>query len=222
MSDLTKLITSFGEEVSKLSKSSSYTDAKARADAAGDIMSRLLNNEFKGLNLTQDDINLVIKPFIQNGYSYAASNAVSVQKQMNAAAKIGMNPVRPSSRNVYRIDNLAERLLEDPADAEWLLGNDSLRNVCEDAVNSTIRLNAEKQERAGLSVRMTRKSNGKCCDWCESICGTFYSFKDLPDDFWAMHKDCSCTIEYHAAKVHTRISNYRDADGNIRKRTQNL
>lgn len=222
MTDLSELITAFETEIGKLNLSAeNYRDAKLISYKYGDILGKLLRERFAGAQLTEEDIHSIIKPMLQKAYRASADVAVSVQDLINTTSKIGMASARPSSK-AFRIDNLAEKLMDEGADAEFLLGNDVLENVCEDAVIATFKMNAEQQESAGLSMRFSRKSTGKCCDWCESVSGTFYSFEDLPDGFFAMHKDCTCFIDYHVAKVHHRINAYVDAGGRLRKRTQEL
>ena len=67
--------------------------------------------------------------------------------------------------------------------------------------------NAEFRDEAGLKTYLVRQTNGKCCDWCASLAGR-YLYEDAPEDVFAKHDNCTCTVEYitdrYRENVHTK------------------
>ena len=64
------------------------------------------------------------------------------------------------------------------------------------------------QGRSGLTPKIIRKAERKCCDWCAQLAGE-YDYPDIPDDVYRRHERCQCTVEYDPGEgrrqnVHTR------------------
>lgn len=84
-----------------------------------------------------------------------------------------------------------------------------------------MRENAQFQEETGMKNVISRTDGGGCCDWCASVCGTFYSIGDLPDGFWRIHRNCSCVIDYKVGKTREKIRYITNDDGSINKKVDN-
>ena len=66
------------------------------------------------------------------------------------------------------------------------------------------------QGRSGLTPKIFRKAERKCCDWCAQLAGE-YDYPDVPDEVYQRHERCRCTVEYDPAdgkrkrqNVHTK------------------
>lgn len=58
---------------------------------------------------------------------------------------------------------------------------------------------AREKPNAGMRPRIVRSSNGKCCPWCSSLAGEYYA-DEAPDDIYARHDNCTCTVTYISEK----------------------
>lgn len=59
------------------------------------------------------------------------------------------------------------------------------------------RMKAEAKFRsgAGLQCYITRKTDGKCCEWCSAIAGR-YEYYSEPKDVYRRHDNCGCSVTY--------------------------
>ena len=51
------------------------------------------------------------------------------------------------------------------------------------------------RSRAGLKCWITRKTDGKCCEWCDKMAGRF-AYGEEPDDIYRRHDNCDCTVTF--------------------------
>ena len=147
----------------------------------------------------------------------------NVQFMQNAKAKIGLAPVNVQL-DESRINNAVRRFAEavDFASVKFLANSNTAKSIARNVVNESIKQNSEFQEKAGLNVLISRNENGKCCDWCKKVSGTFTSFEDLPVGFWAIHKGCSCTIDYKVGKTKSRLKFSTNENGKLEKYVEDI
>lgn len=181
-------------------KRATYKDAKSYADRVGNEWARLLSEYGDNAVEHLDDVSKAML----KAYSESAYYTKNLQQNLNEKAKIGIKVIEPRIDET-RIASLITKLAEE--NANWLLGSDVVKNIASAAVNDTIEANARFQSKAGLKTTMIRHTGGKCCDWCESIAqgGREFAYGEQPDEFFAMHKDCTCWIEYKTSKDTQKI-----------------
>lgn len=144
-----------------------------------------------------------------------------IQKIYNANAKFGFNPVDVDP-DEDRLNNIVQRFKDASTfkDVSFLLGSDVAQNISRSAVTETLRKNTEFMHSAGVETYVTRSGSG-CCAWCDAMTGT-YALDDIPNDFWRVHKDCTCEFDYKTKNAHTRIMFSTSDDGKISKSVQNI
>lgn len=145
-----------------------------------------------------------------------------VQKQMLRKAKLGIEPVDVET-DLSRVKHIVERFKEAESvdTVSFLLEEYVAENVLKSAVTDTIKENAQRLSNMGFETYVTRSDGAGCCDWCASMVGT-YELNNLPDDFWRVHKGCSCTFEYKSKDTHDKISFSTNEKGQLTKETTNL
>lgn len=124
--------------------------------------------------------------------------AAEIQKQLNENAGIGLNPVVPEL-NQDQIDGIITGICNAESyenNVEQLM--DQVANFLEGHVDDYVHENARFQSESGLTVMVQRIADGKCCEWCSALAGT-YPYDDVKDrgnDVWRRHKNCHCQILY--------------------------
>lgn len=178
-----------------------YKDAKQYADKVGEEWSRLLATYGEDAEQHLDDISKAML----KAYSESAYYSKTLQQNINKNANISLKAIEPRIDET-RIKSLLKKIAEQ--NANWLLGSDVVKNISNAAVADTVEANARFQSDAGLKTTMIRHTGGKCCDWCEMIAQgeREFEFGEQPDDFFAIHKDCTCWIEYKTAKNVQKIT----------------
>ena len=127
-----------------------------------------------------------------------AKVAADIQRELNEDASIGINPIIPEM-NQDQIDGIITGICN--ADSyETGAGEffSQVENCLEGYVDDFVRENADFQYEAGLSPTVQRIADGKCCEWCSRLAGTYdyNQVKDRGNDVWRRHNNCHCRILY--------------------------
>lgn len=140
----------------------------------------------------------VVRPMLVGNWNDIATVGEVVQNAINESAGVGIKAIKPGLAE-DRIGGIVDRLSE--ADefekAKWLL-DEPVVNFSRHAVDEMVRVNAEFQNEAGLETVFVRTDPG-CCAWCAKLRGT-YTYSTMPENFWARHENCNCTIDYKPYK----------------------
>lgn len=180
----------------------SYTDANHYAQDIGKALTDILR-EYLPEALTDGKLYraaaevLVQQPMTVAGKD-VAKVASQIQEAMNEEAGIGMSAIDPGL-NQDQIDGIITGI----CNAESYEGSverfmDQIAGFFEGEVDDFVRENADFQSEAGLTVKVQRIADGKCCQWCSNLAGT-YDYEDVRDksnDVWRRHNNCHCQIIY--------------------------
>lgn len=195
-------------------KRANYYDATRYAEHIGAKWSRLLSQYTDDYIEHLDDI----EKSLLKAYSESAYYTKNVQTALNENAGIGMKALEPHI-NDNRVVNLIDKLATD--NASWLLDSDVISNLSRSAVSDTVQANARIQAKAGLPSYIERDTGAGCCEWCESIAGR-YEYGKQPSNFFAVHKDCTCTITFMPTKSKWQKITYGNNSGRTTKVTTDL
>ncbi|MCQ2211316.1 MAG: hypothetical protein MJZ34_13610 [Paludibacteraceae bacterium] len=176
-----------------------WMDAKRYAIAIGGKWSDLLEDKFADVEDFREYVEDIQKS-LKKAYSESAYYSKSVQQITNDDANIGIKVVEPRA-DQERIENFTNKLIE--GSALWLLGSDAIGSITESAISDTIGTNARIQSDFGIKAYIERDTQGKCCEWCESLAGR-YVYGQEPKEFYQTHKDCSCVFTYSPVKIRGR------------------
>lgn len=156
---------------------------------------------------------------LDENHALVAQYAADVQKGLNDRAGIGLKAQRAEQDEdrVKGLVDLASSAEQYDEVADKLLS--AFENFSQHIVDETIRKNADFHQRSGLSPKIIRRSNGKCCAWCRSLAGT-HDYPDVDRDVYRRHNNCRCTVLYDPADgskkfqdVHSRQwTNEKDYD----------
>ena len=179
-----------------------YVDADSLASITGRhagkvISSAVMNNAVDDV-ITKDLAAEILQATMYDNYEYVAEMTEAVQKALNKRGKIGLNAIRPDWSQ-DRVDGIVEEL---SSAANVTTMGDVLTSQIENAamsfVDSAVHANADFQYSVGLSPKIVRTAEAKCCEWCADLEGE-YDYKDVKDtgnDIYRRHENCRCTVEY--------------------------
>lgn len=167
----------------------------------------------------------LIPSTLDENYRFVSNYAVEVQKKLNEMAGIGLR-AKAAQKDGDRIEGLvnlassAERY--DDVSGQLLT---AVENFSQSVVDKTIEANADLHYKAGLSPKIIRKAERKCCKWCSTLAGEYDYQMDMPDDVFRRHENCRCTVLYDPADgknrlqdVHTKRWTDHEKDDKIRIR----
>lgn len=202
------------------SGNATFSDVSKLAKSLAKTVSQKL-----GSNVPTEDIvgyaEEIVAPLYTKAQKTVLTAGKEVQKGYLKKANLKINPaeVKPDASRIKHIVG-RYREAESIDSVSFLLGEDVAENILKAAVTDTIKVNARQLSNMGFKTYITRIDTG-CCDWCASKVGT-YTIEDLPEDFWQVHKNCSCSFEYHSKDTHDRISFATDESGKITKVTEGI
>ncbi|MBQ2445476.1 MAG: hypothetical protein II272_03450, partial [Oscillospiraceae bacterium] len=148
----------------------------------------------------------LIPSTLDENYKLVSDYAAKAQQALNQKAGIGLK-AQTAPRNQDRVNGLVDAV----SNAEWhddvfgwLLT--AIENFSQNIVDRTIQANADFHAKAGLSPKIIRKAERKCCKWCQALAGEF-DYSDLPDDIYRRHENCRCTVLYDPADGGKKLQN---------------
>lgn len=76
------------------------------------------------------------------------------------------------------------------------------QSMCDDCVS----VNASMAYNAGLKAQIIRTTDGKCCEWCNSLAGVYdYADLDKNAEVFHRHNHCGCTVTYKCGKTYPDV-----------------
>lgn len=124
--------------------------------------------------------------------------AEDVQEALNEAAGIGIRPIVPEL-NREQLDGIVTGICNENFERGKSEFFSQVENFLEGHVDDFVRENADFQYKSGLSPKIERIANAKCCDWCSRMAG-IYNYADVSDqgnDVFRRHKNCHCLVTYN-------------------------
>lgn len=214
----------------------SYEDAQQYAERLGELLSDAMKSETGNLSyMSREVAGEVLNPLLSQDHDLICEAIETVQKNMNAEAGVGLNPVLPEL-DTNRIEGLADKIssYENFEDARWLT-DEPLVNFSESVVDRAIRDNAKKSSEAGLTARIIRKAEpagtktrkiGKKtysyrvpCRWCTSLEGS-WEYGDEPADVFRRHAFCRCSVTFKNGKMSQDVWSKATWDGDDAEEAQ--
>lgn len=209
-------------------KRATYKDANDFAIELGDILASAFSSNISSGDLPDGKMyyniaKRLIEPNMIRNHDLVAEYSKEVQSILNKQANISIQ-AQKADLNQDRIDKLVNKISEYDSfeKGKWLLV-EPIKNFTQAVVDETIRKNADLHAKAGLSPKIERYTNGKCCDWCDKLAG-IYNYEDVKDtgnDVFRRHRHCDCIVIYdpkngkkkqivHSGAKHKALDEKRD------------
>lgn len=192
-----------------------YADAEEYAYRIGEALSQTFGKYLSSEVLPDGRMyfniaDRILRPLLEEDYAIVSEAAVMVQTFLNQQAGIGVK-AQTVAVNADRIKGIIDKVSDAEVfdDVAWVL-DEPVKNFSMNVVDEILKANVNFQGRSGLTPKIIRKSERKCCEWCAQLAGE-YDYPDIPNDVYRRHERCRCTVEYDPAdgkrrqqNVHTR------------------
>ena len=177
-----------------------YEQANKYAIEVGEVLARTFEVHIKSETLPDGKMyyniaERILNPTLSNNHAIVVQISAEIQEQLNRSAGLGLKGIEPTV-NQRRIDSIINRVSAEEVfdDVAWIL-QEPIVNFTQSSVDETIKANVDFQGESGLSPTIIRVTDADPCDWCRSLAGT-YKYPNVPDDVYARHDRCRCTVEY--------------------------
>ncbi len=203
-----------------------YKDANEFAVEVGKILADTFQNKIKTQDLPDGKMyyniaKRLIEPNMVRNHDLVSEYSREVQSLLNKKANISIK-AQKADLNQDRIDKLVDKITKYDSydDGKWLL-NEPIVNFTQAVVDETIRKNADLHAKAGLSPKIERYTNGKCCDWCDKLAG-IYNYEDVKNtgnEVFRRHRHCDCLVIYDPknGSKRTNIHTHKPVDDSAEK-----
>ena len=185
-------------------------DAHDYAEHLGENLSQALVRNLTADNLPNGTLyyniaQRTVVPSLEENYTLINDISKDIQAIADKKAKIGLGVVRadfPTGRINGLIDKMtADNILFEQA-VKWLM--EPIVNNSEAFFDDFVKANAEFRTNVGLKATITRTVAPGCCKWCEELAGT-YDYGSAPDEIYARHEFCRCTVTYQSQKTSQNV-----------------
>jgi len=193
----------------KVDYSHAYQYAKVVGNARAKAFKNVLNSSALPDGKMYFNIaDRIVRETLPKDYEDVANVAKSAQGAINKKIGTGLKAVTPElddDKLMGIINRLSSETIFD--DVAWIL-EAPVKQFCASSVDDTVKANAEFQQKAGIKAVVIRTTNGKCCEWCDALAGS-YTYPGVPGEVFSRHDNCTCSLEYNGEK----LSAYTDSRG---------
>ena len=209
-------------------KEMNYPAAEDFAEEVGAALAEAFRRNLDPADLPEGKLfwniaDRVVRPMLEQDHQIVSDAAAAVQEALNRAAGIGLK-VQRAPLNQNWISGILNRLVssEHFEDIAWIL-DEPVKTFSRSVVDETIKKNAEFHSRAGMTPRIIRKAESRCCEWCARLAGV-YEYPNVPDEVYQRHKCCRCIVDYDPGQgkkvqnVHTKQWKSQKESDKIKKR----
>ena len=206
-----------------------YIGAAEYADKVGEALAEAFRRNLSSDILPDGKMywniaDRVVRPMLEEDHRLVAEAAAAVQQALNEAAGIRIK-AQEAPLDTDRVEGILNKVAaaDQYDDVAWVL-YEPVKTFSRSVVDETLRRNVEFQGRSGLSPKIIRRAESKCCEWCSKLAGT-YKYPDVPQDVYRRHNNCRCTVEYDPGdgrrqNVWTREWNSEEESAKIEARKQ--
>ena len=183
-----------------------FTDAHDYAESLGENLSRALVRTLTPEKLPNGTLyyniaRRTVVPALKNNYKLVNEVARDIQEIADQETGVGLKAVTadfPESRIRGLIDKMTEDEITYEDVVKWL--QEPIINNSEAFADDFVHANAKFRNDVGLKSTITRIVSPGCCPWCEEKAGT-YDYDKAPDDIYARHERCRCTVTYQSGRT---------------------
>lgn len=164
-------------------------------------------------------VERILTKTLRGNYDIINGAAVEIQKYIDLAQGIGLNPVTapfPQSR----ARGLIEKVVGDQVNPSRWLG-EPVVNITESFSDDFMRENARAGAQAGLESKIIRKLGSfeirrakkrtyeVPCDWCQSLAGVYVYDGNQPPEIFQRHESCRCTVTFTRGRLQQNVHTKR-------------
>lgn len=184
-----------------------FDDAQLFAENIGEVLVDAFGDLVKssGFDLDLDEVaeQIVSKMLTQN-YRFVTLVCDTVQANLNAAAKVGLEGVEPKvDTNAINTIKNKVKAAKTPEELQVALG-ENITTFSQQVVDRWVMNNAEFAAKSGIGAVVVRKWSGKYgshdtkhTDWCHSLAGVYQYDNTLDKRVFVRHTGCRCSVSYY-------------------------
>ena len=171
-----------------------FDDSFAYSDRAGRLLGEIFAQRLPGIPLAEREALCV--ELLRDRYTDINSLCDAVQKALDQANGLHLKPQRApfEEARAHKIGHsTADQTV--PEKTQQRRGRSATETATRSMHDDRMQAEAKFRSRAGLKCYITRKTDGKCCEWCSAMAGR-YEYHSEPKDVYRRHDNCGCSVTY--------------------------
>ncbi|MCR4759835.1 MAG: hypothetical protein K5705_06155 [Oscillospiraceae bacterium] len=171
-----------------------FNDTFLYSDRAGKLLGEIFSRRLPDIPLEEREALCV--ELLRDRYTDINQLIDRVQRALDEAQNLHIAPQHAPFRNerAHKIGNATADPTV-PVETQQRRAESALATMTRAMHDDRMKKEADFRSRAGLQCYITRKTDGKCCEWCDKMAGR-YEYHSEPKDIYRRHDNCGCSVTY--------------------------
>lgn len=171
-----------------------FNDTFLYSDRAGKLLGEIFSRRLPDIPLEEREALCV--ELLRDRYTDINQLIDRVQRALDEAQNLHIAPQHAPFRNerAHKIGNATADPTV-PVETQQRRAESAPATMTRAMHDDRMKKEADFRSRAGLQCYITRKTDGKCCEWCDKMAGR-YEYHSEPKDIYRRHDNCGCSVTY--------------------------
>ena len=171
-----------------------FNDTFLYSDRAGKLLGEIFSRRLPDIPLEEREALCV--ELLRDRYTDINQLIDRVQRVLDEAQNLHIAPQHAPFRNerAHKIGNATADPTV-PVETQQRRAESAPATMTRAMHDDRMKKEADFRSRAGLQCYITRKTDGKCCEWCDKMAGR-YEYHSEPKDIYRRHDNCGCSVTY--------------------------
>lgn len=171
-----------------------FNDTFLYSDRAGKLLGEIFAQRLPDIPIAEREALCV--DLLHDRYTDINSLCDAVQRALDKANGLHLKPQRApfeEARAHLIGHSTADQTVS--VETQQRRGRSATATMTRSMHDDRMKAEAKFRSGAGLQCYITRKTDGKCCEWCSAIAGR-YEYYSEPKDVYRRHDNCGCSVTY--------------------------
>ena len=171
-----------------------FNDTFLYSDRAGKLLGEIFAQRLPDIPIAEREALCV--DLLHDRYTDINSLCDAVQRALDKANGLHLKPQRAPFKEA-RAHLIGHSTADHTVSVETQQrrGRSATATMTRSMHDDRMKAEAKFRSGAGLQCYITRKTDGKCCEWCSAIAGR-YEYYSEPKDVYRRHDNCGCSVTY--------------------------
>ena len=171
-----------------------FNDTFLYSDRAGKLLGDIFAQRLPDIPIAEREVLCV--ELLRDRYTDINALCDAVQRALDKANGLHLKPQRApfeEARAHLIGHSTADQTVS--VETQQRRGRSATATMTRSMHDDRMKAEAKFRSGAGLQCYITRKTDGKCCEWCSAIAGR-YEYYSEPKDVYRRHDNCGCSVTY--------------------------
>lgn len=180
-----------------------FNDTFLYSDRAGKLLGEIFSRRLPDIPLEEREALCV--ELLRDRYTDINQLIDRVQRALDEAQNLHIAPQHAPFRNerAHKIGNATADPTV-PVETQQRRAESAPATMTRAMHDDRMKKEADFRSRAGLQCYITRKTDGKCCEWCDKMAGR-YEYHSEPKDIYRRHDNCGCSVTYENGRKRQNV-----------------